>query len=69
MAKDLMQMSQKVVADLYAVLGLEPPKDRMLNQIVIIVEAGKPVTIQERTYPLTEVPDPASLTPGQTGNA
>ena len=57
--KQLKQMTPQLVADLYKVLGIEPPKDRMLNQVVIVVEAGKPVKVQETAYPAedVEVPD------------
>jgi len=67
MAKQLQLMTPELVAKLYAVLGIEPPKDRMINKIVITVEAGQPVSVDEKTYPVDKTPDQPTNTEG--GNA
>ena len=49
------QMTPELINALYQVLGCEPPSGRALSQVVIVVEAGKPVTISERTFPVETV--------------
>lgn len=51
----LQEMSMELVDAVYAVLGITRPKDRMLNQTVIILEAGKPVVVQEKTFPIETI--------------
>lgn len=52
----LKQMTPELVNELYKVIGAKPPEGRALNRVVVILEANKPVTIEERTFPVADVP-------------
>ncbi len=63
--KIALQMTPKLVNDIYGVLSLTPPTDRVIRKITITIEAGKPVGVTEDTFPITEIDVPDEV-PGTT---
>lgn len=62
-------VDESLIVGLYNALGIVPPQERALAKCTVVLEPGKPVVIDEITFPLIDKEDPAVEGAATAGDA